>query len=186
MGKQLRSERTAWFAALGLLLLGYLAAFAVINFIGLPWFLGADTYGDTLVARYMWEQKTVFPEGWVFGNQYYVVATPVLAALFYGLTGSMNFAMALATTAMTAFLLLALWWMLRPFLNGGPAAVRHGQLLCLLFIDDFCGVGRLSPRAFFGEKAAVLQLLAGPVPQLYHRDAEPAADLYHGAAPAGF
>ena len=110
-------ERALWPTVLVVLLLGYLAAFSIINFIGLPWFLGADTYGDTLIARYIWEQKSLFPDGWVYGNQYYVVATPVLAALFYGLTGSMNTAMALATSAMTLFLLIALWWMLRPFLS---------------------------------------------------------------------
>ena len=110
-------EQRAWSAALLLLLAAYLAVFAVINFIGMPWFMDADVYSDTLVARYIWEKKQLFPDGWVYGNQYYVVATPVLAALFYGLTGSMNLAMALATTAMTAFQLIALWWMLRPFLS---------------------------------------------------------------------
>ena len=44
-------ERALWPTVLVLLLLGYLAAFSIINFIGLPWFLGADTYGDTLIAR---------------------------------------------------------------------------------------------------------------------------------------
>ena len=110
-------KKNGWAYILLVLLLGYLTAFSIINFVGLPWFIGADTYGDTLIARYIWEQKSIFPEGWVYGNQYYVIATPVLAALFYGLTGSMNLAMALATSTMTVFLLFALWWMLRPFLS---------------------------------------------------------------------
>ncbi len=139
MEKLLAHEKTLWVTALFLLLVGYLSVFAVINFIGLPWFMGADTYGDTLVAQYMWEQKTLFPEGWVFGNQYYVIATPVLAALFYGLTGSMNFAMALATTAMTAFLLLALWWMLHPFLSFGQIlAAAVALVAAALSMDLYC------------------------------------------------
>ena len=112
-----------------LLLLGYLIAFSIINFVGLPWFLGDDSYGDTLIARYIWEKKSLFPEGWVYGNQYYVVATPVLAALFYGLTGSMNLAMALATSTMTVLLLLALWWMLRPFLSPLPILAAEVALV---------------------------------------------------------
>ena len=44
-----------------LLLLGYLIAFSIINFVGLPWFLGDDTYGNTLIARYIWEKKSLFP-----------------------------------------------------------------------------------------------------------------------------
>ena len=106
-----------WRAALLALLLGYLLAFGIINFQGLTRFVDPDSYADMAAARYMWEQKTLFPEGWVFGNQYYVVATPVLAALFYGLTGSMNLSMALASTTMTLLLLIALTWLLRSFLD---------------------------------------------------------------------
>ncbi len=99
------------------LILGYLAAFAIVNFLGFTTFITPDIYSDTLVARYMWEEKSIFPEQWVFGNQYYVIATPVLAALFYGLTGSMNTAMALATTAMILLLFLCLYAALRPYVS---------------------------------------------------------------------
>lgn len=96
-------------AALGLLLC------AVINFRGFSLFATADMYADTLVSRLILEQKTLFPEGWVFGNQYYVFSTPVLAALFYGLTGSLNLSMVLATELMTALIIAAFLWMVRPF-----------------------------------------------------------------------
>lgn len=105
----------------------FLAGFTVINFLGFQRFCTPDMYEDTVVARLMWEQKTLFPKNWVFGNQYYVETTPVLAALFYGLTGSMNLSMALATTAMTALTLFAFWWMLRPFASKGE--ILLSQLL---------------------------------------------------------
>ena len=73
-----------------LVLLAYFAVFAIVNFAGFAYFCNADMYEDTLVARLMWEQKTLFPANYIFGNQYYVIATPVFAALFYGRTGSMN------------------------------------------------------------------------------------------------
>ena len=91
-----------------LILLAYFAAFAIVNFAGFAHFSTADMYEDTLVARLMWEQKTLFPANYIFGNQYYVIATPVFAALFYGLTGSMNTAMALATTLMSLLIVLSL------------------------------------------------------------------------------
>lgn len=106
-------------AVLALLTAAFLASAFTVNFFGFERFCDADMYEDTLVARLMWERRTVFPDNWVFGNQYYVVTTPVLAALFYGVTGSMNLSMALATTAMTALILLSLWWALRPFAGGG-------------------------------------------------------------------
>ena len=78
-------------SALALLVMAcYFAVFAVINFKCFARFCEQDMYADTLVAMMMWEQKSLFPLGYVFGNQLYIVATPVLAALFYGLTGSPN------------------------------------------------------------------------------------------------
>lgn len=120
-------RREKWISCLALAgLLGFLAVFAVLNFRYLPVFCDGDVYTDMTLAREMWRQKTLFPANWIFGNQYYVIATPVPAALFYGLTGSMTRAMALATTLMGLLLLLSFDWMLRPFLP------RRSQRLCAL------------------------------------------------------
>lgn len=117
-GKDILYKRVGLAVAAGLLAL-FLAGFTVINFLGFERFCTSDMYEDTYVAKLMWEQKTLFPRNWVFGNQFYVETTPVLAALFYGMTGSMNLSMALATTGMTALMLLTFWWMLRPFAGRG-------------------------------------------------------------------
>jgi hypothetical protein len=111
-------------------ILAYLAVFTVIDFRGFARLCTSDMYEDTLVARLMWEQKTLFPKNYLFGNQFYVVATPVLSALFYGLTGSMNRAMAWATLCMSAFLLLSMSWMLRPFVK--RPSLRLGCLLVFM------------------------------------------------------
>ena len=112
-----------------LVLLAYFAAFAIVNFAGFAHFSTADMYEDTLVARLMWEQKTLFPANYIFGNQYYVIATPVFAALFYGLTGSMNTAMALATTLMSLLIVLSLIWMIKPYIKS--RSTRLAVLLAL-------------------------------------------------------
>lgn len=113
-----------------LVILAYLAVFTVIDFRGFARLCTSDMYEDTLVARLMWEQKTLFPKNYLFGNQFYVAATPVLSALFYGLTGSMNRAMAWATLCMSVFLLLSMEWMLRPYLR--RPSVRAAVLLVFL------------------------------------------------------
>ena len=110
-----------------LVLLAYFAVFAIVNFAGFAYFCNADMYEDTLVARLMWEQKTLFPANYIFGNQYYVIATPVFAALFYGITGSMNTAMALATTLMSLLIVLSLGWMIKPYIK-----IRSTRLAVLL------------------------------------------------------
>ena len=100
-----------------LVLLAYAVLFGFVNFRGFARLILTDMYEDTLCARLMWEAKSLFPKRFLFGNQFYVIATPVLAALFYGLTGSMNTAMALATTVMSLLILLSMDWMLRPVLK---------------------------------------------------------------------
>lgn len=131
-----RAKTEKWLSALALLVMAcYLAVFAVINFKCFARFCEQDMYADTLVARLMWEQKTLFPLGYVFGNQLYVVATPVLSALFYGLTGSPNTAMALATTVMSSLILLSLFFLLRPVVKRGLS------LACAMLMLVACAFG---------------------------------------------
>lgn len=117
-------------AFIALVILGYLVVFTVIDFCGFTRLCTSDMYEDTLVARLMWEQKTLFPKNYLFGNQFYVIATPVLSALFYGLTGSMNRAMAWATLCMSVFLLLSMDWMLRACVR--RPVIRLAALLVFL------------------------------------------------------
>ena len=122
-------------ALAALLILAYLAVFGLIGFRGFAHLATADMYEDTLVARLMWEEKSLFPRSFLFGNQVYVAATPVLAALFYGLTGSMNRGMVLASLCMSLLLLWSMDWMLRPFLRR-----RSLRLMALLaFLAVFYG-----------------------------------------------
>lgn len=111
-------------------ILCFFAVFAVINFCCFTFFCEPDMYADTLVARLMWEGKTLFPFAYVFGNQLYVIATPVLSALFYGLGAGQNAAMALATTVMSLFIVLSFLWMLRPFVKN--TLVLSAALLVLV------------------------------------------------------
>lgn len=110
-------------------ILAYLGVFTLINMHTLERFCNSDVYADMQVAKRMWEQKTLFPEGWIFGNQFYVVATPVLAAVFYGITGNINVAMGLATEMMTVLIFLSLFWMLRSFVND-----QLSYLVCCLLL----------------------------------------------------
>lgn len=94
-------------------ILAQLLVFAYLGFRGFSRYCNSDTYADMQVAKRMWEQKTLFPSGWTFGNQCYVVATPVLASLLYGLLGNINLSMVLATEVMTVLILLSFLWLLR-------------------------------------------------------------------------
>ena len=164
-------------------LLCYLICFGIINFRGFEIFCTADMYEDTLVARLMWEQKTLFPKNYLFGNQLYVLATPVLAALFYGITGSMNTGMVLATTLMSLLVLLSMDWMLKAFVRQrvlrlaallmftavtfGPQAVTRedGQLFFVMcsfyacYLISYCFVLGDYVRCFSDERARTPSLM---------------------------
>ena len=114
----------------------FFVSFIIINFWGFDRFCTADMYEDTYVSRLMWEQKTIFPENWIFGNQYYVGATPVLAALLYGILGSANTATALATTVMTVLILVSFYWMVRPFATKSEAVFGTFVLLAAVAAPD--------------------------------------------------
>ena len=140
-----------WLSALSVLVMScFFAVFAVINFKCFARFCEQDMYADTLVAKLMWEQKSLFPLGYVFGNQLYVVATPVLAALFYGLTGSPNTAMALATTVMSALIMLSFYWLLRPFLKRGLS------LCCAALMLVACAFGEKLVNQEMGQLLFIL------------------------------
>ncbi|MDO5400864.1 MAG: hypothetical protein Q4F17_07785 [Eubacteriales bacterium] len=111
-------------------IIAYLIVYATMNIFGFTLFCDSDMYLDTLIAKLMWEQKTLFPDGWVFGNQFYVIATPVLAALLYGMIGNVNTAMVLATEIMTFFILLSFWKLLRA-LTKDCLAIAVGCMLLL-------------------------------------------------------
>lgn len=92
----------------------YWVAILCINFSQNPRHYCADMYSDMNYAAEVWQQKSITPEGWVFGNQRYVVATPVLAAIFWGLTGNHCIAMGIASSLMGLGTLLTFNWMLKP------------------------------------------------------------------------
>lgn len=128
----------------------YLGTFLLFNTLGFAEFATADVYADTLYAMEAWDSRSIFPDGWTFGNQYYVIGTPVLAALFYGIIGSPNAAMALATTVMTVLLLFSLDWMIRPF-----AAGRQRLAAAMLFLG-----GMTVPHAILANEGQLFFLLA--------------------------
>lgn len=107
----------------------YVIAFFIINFFGMDLIYDTDMYEDTLIAKMMWEQKSLFPDGWVFGNQYFVIATPVLSAMLYGITSNMNLSMKLATTLYSIFIMFCFIWAIYPI--GKKETIMCGLMLML-------------------------------------------------------
>lgn len=99
-----------------LVIAGYLFSIFTINLIGRFW-PNYDIHSDIIIAKYMWQDRSLFPDGWHFGNQIYTVATPAVAALFYGIVKDAYSAMALASCLMAVGIVWSYIWCLKPFVN---------------------------------------------------------------------
>lgn len=82
---------------------------------------------DTYIAQLMGQERTLFPEGWIFGNQYYVIATPVVSAICYLLCHNSVLAMSIASTIMIFVILLTCIWLSYPIKENLPIV-----LMCIL------------------------------------------------------
>lgn len=124
-------RRIELFFMLGLAL--YVIAVCAVNFHSAQWYT-FDMYEDGQFARIAAEGKTLFPTDWLFGNQCYVIATPVVAALFYLLFHNTVLAMSFASTLMLLLILLCFVWCCRPFCSrksilAGVFCLAGGTLL---------------------------------------------------------
>ena len=99
-----------------IMLILYFTLMCVVNFLSPPSYYNSDMYSDIILAEKMWAEKTIFPNNWIFGNQLYVAATPVLSALFCGMVTDPYLAMGMASTVMVAAIFVSFIWMLKPAL----------------------------------------------------------------------
>lgn len=98
-----------------------------INYFGSVWY-NFDMYSDMYVAKEMSDSLSLFPSDWIFGNQLYVAATPVLSALINLIIHNSFYSMATASTLMMFFILSSFLWMCKPVFDKKCIIIG---LLCL-------------------------------------------------------
>jgi len=129
-----RNARILVFIAI---LIIYFSVISFINFSAVPSFYDGDMYCDYRYAMEAWEHKSIFPDGWVFGNQLNAVSTPVLAALLYGVTGNLNFSMAAACVIMGVLLVVSYDWMIKAALKETES--RLVAIVLFITVTLYCG-----------------------------------------------
>ena len=137
LNKIKKSNIIDWSAIFVIIL--YLVSFIILNFKGQYIYYDSDMYADTLVAKYMWNSKNIFPNGWVFGNQCFVIGTPVIASLIYGICKNMFLSISIATTIVTIVIIVLFVWMLKPFCSYRTITIG---LLILLASAIGCEIGK--------------------------------------------
>lgn len=134
---------------LTVLLLGFVGMVFYINFSINPEYYDGDIYNDINYAKEVWKAKSLFPKDWIFGNQTYVVATPVLAALFYGITGNGFTAMAIASSIMTVLTLLTYDWMTRTLFSYNERTAGLLFMIGFLLLKAHVATSQQGIQAFF-------------------------------------
>lgn len=134
---------------LTVLLLGFVGMVFYINFSINPEYYDGDIYNDINYAKEAWKAKSLFPKDWIFGNQTYVVATPVLAALFYGITGNGFTAMAIASSIMTVLTLLTYDWMTRTMFSYNERTAGFLFMIGFLLLKAHVATSQQGIQAFF-------------------------------------
>lgn len=134
---------------LTVLLLGFVGMVFYINFSINPEYYDGDIYNDINYAKEAWKAKSLFPKDWIFGNQTYVVATPVLAALFYGITGNGFTAMAIASCIMTVFVILTYDWMTKTLFSYNERTAGFLFMIGFLLLKAHVATSQQGIQAFF-------------------------------------
>ena len=131
------------------LLLCFVGMVFYINFSINPEYYDGDIYNDINYAKEAWKAKSLFPKDWIFGNQTYVVATPVLAAWFYGITGNGFTAMAIASCIMTVFVILTYDWMTRTLFSYNERTAGFLFMIGFLLLKAHVATSQQGIQAFF-------------------------------------
>ena len=90
---------------IGALLLIYLGVFCYLNLCKYAQHVDSDIAAEALLAREIWVEKDITPNDWISSTERRIIGMPTVAAVFYGITGSMQTAAGINLVATLAKLL---------------------------------------------------------------------------------
>ena len=147
--KEKRKSEQIFSVILTVLLLAFLGLVFYVNLSCNPEYYDGDIYADIEYAKQAWKAKSLFPQNWVFGNQTYVVATPALAAIIYGIINNAVLAMGIASCIMTVLLVLTYDWMLKSIYSYNERTAGFLSMAGLILIKDHIATGVRGAQLFF-------------------------------------
>lgn len=67
--------------------------------------MDSDIAAEALLAREIWVEKDITPNDWISSTERRIIGMPTVAAVFYGITGSMQTAAGITCVLLGAILL---------------------------------------------------------------------------------
>ena len=119
------------YGILGILFVTYLFFIFCVNIQHFNYKMNSDIGAEAVLGRLIWDSGEIIPASWISSTETRIIATPQMAALFYGMTGDMNLSLGLACCVMTIGILLAVWTFMK------AAGCRKSSCLgmCLLSLS---------------------------------------------------
>ena len=126
--QQKETNRIIVCGVLGIITMVYLALIGCVNVQHFNYKMNSDIGAEAVLARLIWNSGEMVPSTWISSTETRIIATPQLAALFYGWTGDMNLGLGLACCVMTTGILLAIWC----FMKKAGFRTESCLLMCVL------------------------------------------------------
>ena len=126
----MKLARKAEFLIITALLLVYLGIFAYLNLFCYRQHVDSDIAAGSLLAREIWEQKTLTPDNWAGSTERPVVSVSTITAVFYAITGSMSLGTGITCMLLGAAFIVSMYLFLR-WIGLRPGSV----MLALLMIS---------------------------------------------------
>lgn len=146
MGNLLKQKhKLFWKGLILLLLVIYLAIFAYLNLAKYTQHVDSDIAAEALLAREMWIDKSLTPDNWISSTERRIFGMPTIAALIYGMTGSMTIAAGASCVLIGALLVAVLYWFLRKIGLSQTAVFTAILVLCAVPINGLRNDGQMVP-----------------------------------------
>ena len=130
---------------IGALLLIYLGVFCYLNLCKYAQHVDSDIAAEALLAREIWVEKDITPNDWISSTERRIIGMPTVAAVFYGIPGSMQTAAGITCGLLGAILLGIFYFFLRKLSLSRPASITALLVLCALPINGFRNEGQMVP-----------------------------------------
>lgn len=143
--KRQNTRKIIWGVGVVALLMLYLGIFTYLNLAKYAQHVDSDIAAEALLAREIWEKNSLTPDNWISSTERRIFAMPAVAALFYGMTGSMQLAVGIACVLIGAAFFCVLYWFLRKLGLSRLASVTGMLMLCALPINGIRNEGQMVP-----------------------------------------
>lgn len=145
----MEEKRSRWLLKGGLLvivlLIVYLGMIAYLNMAKYSQHVDSDIAAEALLAREIWEQKTLTPDNWISSTERRILAMPTIASLFYGMTRSMTLAVGIACVLLAGVFFGSFYLLLRKSGISKQATLMSLLMICALPINGIRNEGQIVP-----------------------------------------